>query len=112
MSRLNIGADLLLDTDYSTSEVKTGATWTDGKPIYRKVFVLNTIVTNNWTVYDSDTTHVPVRVYGRIGTYFIPFYQPDASTYWFILNEKSYKCGAGMGSYTGYIIAEYTKTTD
>lgn len=37
MSTLNLGNSLILDTDYSTSEVKTGATWTNGKPIYRKV---------------------------------------------------------------------------
>lgn len=36
MSQLNLGDSLILDTDYSTSEKKTGATWIDGKPIYRK----------------------------------------------------------------------------
>lgn len=35
MSTLNLGDSLILDTDYSESEVKTGATWIDGKPIYR-----------------------------------------------------------------------------
>ena len=29
-------------TNYSTEEVKTGGTWIDGKPIYRKVFSYNT----------------------------------------------------------------------
>ena len=38
MSNLKINGQLISDTDYSTSEVKTGATWTDGKPIYRKCF--------------------------------------------------------------------------
>lgn len=38
MSKLNLGDSLILDTDYSTSEVKTGATWIDGKPIYSQVF--------------------------------------------------------------------------
>ena len=35
MSQLKIDDDLIFDSDYSTSEKKTGATWTDGKPIYR-----------------------------------------------------------------------------
>ena len=42
MSQLNLGTSLILDSDYSTSEVKTGATWTDGKPIYSKVITGNT----------------------------------------------------------------------
>lgn len=38
MSTLNIGGQLIENTDYSTGEVKTGARWIDGKPIYRRVF--------------------------------------------------------------------------
>lgn len=37
MSRLDLGPNFLFDSDYSTTEKKTGATWIDGKPIYRKV---------------------------------------------------------------------------
>ena len=109
LGKLVVAAD---EDNYSTSEVKTSKTWIDGKPIYRKVFQLNTIVTNAWTTFDDDTTHILINVCGRIGQYFIPFSQVDASTYWFVVNNRTYKCGAGMANYTGYIIAEYTKTTD
>lgn len=37
MSTLNIGGQLIENTDYSIGEVKTGARWIDGKPIYKKV---------------------------------------------------------------------------
>lgn len=60
MSQLYVEADLLFDTDYSTSEVKTGATWIDGKPIYRKVIDTTTIGknktgTNRW-IYNAPFT--------------------------------------------------------
>lgn len=34
-----VAGNVPLQTTYSTEETKTGATWIDGKPIYRKVFV-------------------------------------------------------------------------
>ena len=37
MSKQYINGQLMFDTDYSTSEVKTGATWIDGRPVYCKV---------------------------------------------------------------------------
>ena len=42
--------------DYSTTEIDTGKKWIDGKPIYRKVIVLPTLVDaieNNWTTITS-----------------------------------------------------------
>lgn len=38
MSNLTLGSSFILNSDYSTTETKTGARWIDGKPIYRKVF--------------------------------------------------------------------------
>lgn len=40
MSTLNLGDSLILDSDYSTTEKKTGATWIDGRPIYMKVVTI------------------------------------------------------------------------
>ena len=48
MSTLNLGDSLILDTDYSESEVKTGATWIDGKPIYMRTFTGTTAAINTW----------------------------------------------------------------
>ena len=40
---------------YSTSETKTNKVWIDGKPIYRKVIVLQTpaLIGNSWTTVAS-----------------------------------------------------------
>lgn len=51
MSTLNLGKDnLILDSDYSTEEKPTGATWIDGKPIYRKVLTHAGWTTNPSTI--------------------------------------------------------------
>lgn len=34
---------------YSTEETKTGETWIDGKPIYRKVYVITNPTVSTWT---------------------------------------------------------------
>lgn len=42
--------------DYSTTEIDTGKKWINGKPIYRKVIVLPTLVDaieNSWTTITS-----------------------------------------------------------
>lgn len=39
----NIDADIFGFGNYSTSEVNTGFTWIDGKPIYKKTIVVNSI---------------------------------------------------------------------
>ena len=38
------------DMRYSTDEVKTGATWIDGKPIYRRVFKVTNKSLSNGTL--------------------------------------------------------------
>lgn len=62
MSTLNLGDSLILDSDYSESEVKTGATWIDGKPIYQKTFVSSTIsptITNNRIMFGFASGSIP-----------------------------------------------------
>lgn len=41
------------DMRYSTDEVKTGATWIDGKPIYRRVFKVTNKALSNGAVVQS-----------------------------------------------------------
>lgn len=43
-------SDVPLNPDYSTSEIKTGAKWIDGKPIYRRVFEVNQTLPNGTLV--------------------------------------------------------------
>lgn len=54
MSTLNLGDSLISDTDYSTSEKKTGATWINGKPIYSKY--VDCIFASSANA-DGDTAH-------------------------------------------------------
>lgn len=107
---------------YSTTETKTGATWIDGKPIYRKCCVLTSSITvsrsNEWQNLISKST------YGLTDIELI-----TSST--IIRNAHKGTCnglsiGRGGGNYIqvhseytewvldigSVIILEYTKTTD
>lgn len=55
-------------TNFTTNEVKTGGTWIDGKPIYRKVFVQNVNATSTWCrSSDEDAiTDVDTIIYGTV----------------------------------------------
>ena len=122
MSRLNLGDSLILDTDYSTSEVKTGATWIDGKPIYRKVFTgtspsANGYFTSNTGITNGDTC---INVYGVIkGDYWLPIpYTDSSNTCGVVLNPTLtvlnyyFNIIAGYMNKPMYTIIYYTKTTD
>lgn len=111
---------------YSTSEVKTNKKWTNGKPIYRKVFEFATSSSNvnSWTTLASvsdlniDTVMTLEGTY-REGTsnYFHPINYYESSTAYFVVmvlgNNLAYKKASG-GTMIFYskIILEYTKTTD
>ena len=43
---------------YSTSEVKTGDVWIDGKPIYRKVVQFTLISGIGWTYYNHNISNI------------------------------------------------------
>lgn len=47
------GYDIIDTTSYSTSEIKTGKTWIDGKAIYKKTFTLE-----NLTPDENETTKI------------------------------------------------------
>lgn len=106
---------------YSTEEVKTGETWIDGKPIYRKVFELTSdteqqIIPHNiadvqhiWVSGDSflevgNSTSIPANYYRDSGIY----------TYAHA-NRRSIFIRVSPPGWKGnkyYIVLEYTKTTD
>lgn len=104
---------------YSTDEVETGDTWTNGDPIYRKVI-------DNFTVDLSDGQQVinhnisnfknltDLKIYVKYsGTTF------DLLSSGYIVRVSNSQIqinlmaqGIGLTGYTGYIIMEYTKTTE
>lgn len=113
--------------DYSTNEIKTGAKWVDGKPIYRKTIRLTTT-----GVFDTGITNVS-EIINVSGMFYITGingwgWQPIPRT---TANTGTY--GAGVGNiriqndtlvstfYLGtdydtldyaYVTYEYTKSTD
>ena len=76
--------------DYDTDEVDTGAKWTDGKPIYRKVIHSDTAIANN-TVLVSGVEHV-VNAYGA------QLYVGDSNNRWY---NFPYGAGLRWELYTG-----------
>lgn len=109
---------------YSTSEIRIG-TWIDGKPLYRKVIVLGSlpnvsIETNTYYNHNISNLNMVTNIsgvaYTSNGKYSlaIPFREKNDKyislyvndTVVTIISNKDYS------SYTGYVILEYTKTTD
>lgn len=111
---------------YSTSEVKTGDTWIDGKPIYRKVIVETTVNTgSNVLTLDSsiDTmTNYTVYSYRNISAtdasnQYIKDSSYTDSNYHIIITYRAYTKAIEVyikGFDVNKIVAiiEYTKTTD
>lgn len=126
MSRLNLGDSLILDTDYSTSEVKTGATWIDGKPLYRKVIHVTTqssaggAFTNITDVFNAKNAHVVGgwikgsdgynhsvnSTWSTSSLFTFTDVKDDATVLYMTVNQSN------LLSRDAYIIIEYTKTTD
>ena len=103
--------------DYSTTEVNTGKTWINGKPIYRKTLYLEastttqnipiTNVANNISQIWIDVSNSNYSQGGIIsdwetsGRYRITI---DSGAIYYVCSNNSYK--------DGYITFNYTKTTD
>lgn len=120
MSNLTLGSNFILDTDCTTTEKKTGATWIDGKPIYRKVITTTSpsstsAVTYNLGITNPDTViNVIVMIDSRITS---PFYATSTNlSYWYLESNRT-QMGftvkdSSWFSKPVHIIIEYTKTTD
>ena len=112
---------------YSTQEVKTGGTWIDGKPIYRKVFMA-TLQTDEQvlTINISPQLRSIIKVSGILSKentdFVIPYSFTDGST---VFQIYTYCQGQNLfiiprssdGTYFTAgcdvrMIVEYTKTTD
>ena len=104
---------------YSTNEVKTNKVWIDGKPIYRKVISIpqfsNTeIYVNTGITTISEVVNIDGS-FSRVG--YTKRYSID-NTY---MNEYNIELTTGVitiltnneyVTFQGYMILEYTKTTD
>lgn len=110
---------------YSTTEVKTGDTWIDGKPIYRKVFTFSNIVLSNAVTINTPISNINMLVKHQI------YYHNNETDQHFNFplvelsgNTLGYSYGNGQITFRGLgswsasnsryidIIMEYTKTTD
>lgn len=127
---VQVNGDLLIGesnlvNQYSTSEIKTHKKWIDGKPIYRKVVLINSISGTNVneiavpTNIDTMLPNVCGIVYDNSGNgYFINYNnvyntgQDIGAFYYKTHNCISIKQYAEFNINNGYIIIEYTKTTD
>ncbi len=125
MSRLNLGDNLILDTDYSTSEVKTGATWINGKPIYSKVVQCSFSSTSGQT---STNAHgvagiLEIVKYDAISTtnspvwYKLPYCSGQTGTPYAIatVDRTNIYLGTTISGLLGrncYVTIYYTKSTD
>ena len=101
------------NNSYSTEEHPTGGKWIDGKPIYRKVIEQNfgtgqTIVTHNIGI----SRYIDVRIFVGSVQYVNSYLSSQYNLSIYDLNENTFgvTCNSWTGS--GYIILEYTKTTD
>lgn len=123
MSKLTLGTSLILDTDFSESVTKTGETWIDGKPIYRKITKFTTgsgtpgstlvslgtpdretIVDIQLWVRDQYDSFLHLNYYVD-NTFYINYYVTSSGA-------NIYHVGASLASRPGVMIIYYTKTTD
>ena len=102
---------------YSTEEVKTGGTWIDGKPIYRKVVDVGTLpnatskaVLHNIQNIDS-VVNLKLIAKDNSNNIICNFGGKEMSIYVDNLNIII-KNDNNFTGYTGYSVLEYTKTTD
>lgn len=108
---------------YSQNETDTGKIWLDGKKIYRKVLLLPAITKG--AVYEEDltsleiATHIHFYGFAQIATsVFIPLLNSDELNnenniyFSFIKNKLQIRAGVRIEILSGYIVLEYTKTTN
>ena len=110
---------------YSLNEVLTGETWVDGKPIYRQCFPTGLLPNNGETHIDvSRDIDMIVEMKGCIQSSanpeqkrVFPFVgEPNSTNNIRIDHVENGKCRiitySDWSKYSGYLIIEYTKTTD
>ena len=104
---------------YSTTEQRIG-TWTDGKPLYRKV--IETTTPNDTSVGVIGTlsnVNKVINLYGMLsyGSQQVPLTLAYSTTVLnaILIEGNNINCKVSAGAYTNcpcYVVLEYTKTTD
>lgn len=108
---------------YSTSEVNTNETWINGKPIYKKVVDIGTLPNATTKQVNHDITNIDriIKLYGvawetgSTWTIVLPASSPtgsnniNLSASGTVLNIQT---GTNRTDWSGYVVVEYTKTTD
>lgn len=105
---------------YSTTEQVIG-TWIDGKPLYRKVINIDSLPNNANKNYDTGLTHGTHSIKNFYGCYTNGQYDLGINEYSgsnyirtviaFALNIQI-TTNSDKSSYSGFVVIEYTKTTD
>ena len=111
---------------YSDREMIVGK-WKDNKPIYRRIYVLPTIGYNTFVSIDLGLTNIDNIIYvaGNIQRNIPGTYTPSENWYsidnpyveWYVIKKTGTFRISSINQYVtfssgGYIIIEYTKTTD
>lgn len=101
-----------LNTYSTTEEVKIG-TWIDGKPLYRIVASINLQDYTSWTnlVHISNLKRV-INIYGSLNNINIPRYESPSYFTQFLYENNYIKVMCNGNTGDGYLVIEYTKTTD
>ena len=120
-----VTVNTLLSDIYSTNELKTNKVWIDGKPIYRKVIDFGALpnaeskkvnhgISNlesvvNYCGYATDGTNTIPLPYTYPNSNYISYYVSLGTV---TSTQVEIVTGTNRSDYSGYIILEYTKTTD
>lgn len=105
--------------DYSTTEVDTGKTWIDGKPIYRTIFNAGSSSTTgqvNHNISNIDTiTDFKSYMVDSMGTYYpLPWFNNMTEGNYFkasCTKTQIDKSANNTWGFTVWCIIEYTKTS-
>jgi hypothetical protein len=103
----------LVGNNYSTDEIKTGKTWIDGKPIYRKVIQASNIGTafgtgvSNIDTFMFDVSHSYIYYNSNI------FFASDRAAFLYNKADNTIVTeNTALATWSAKITIEYTKTTD
>ena len=112
----------LCNNSYSTEEQKTGGTWIDGKPIYRKVIDIGALPNNTtkFVAHNISNLGKVIHIYGySYGGDFLPLPYTSANSIAYSVQiyadstNIGIRTGADRSSYSSsYVVLEYTKTTE
>ena len=119
ITKSNLQNSLLVKQTYSTTEQVVG-TWIDGKPIYRKVVTFSRDNSSQFTISFSGVDKfikIDGTAYGSTGLKHILYHVSDSDQFRCYVQDNN-DLTILVGSthprtpFTGYVIVEYTKTSD